>query len=81
MPAARPPTIRAAKSTPIEGAKAATRSAGIVRAMPEEQDSLAAVAIADRAEVENGAGEPEGVGDRDQIEIGLRSIEMLADVG
>ena len=48
---------------------------------PHEQDPLAAVAIADRAEVENGAGEPEGVGDCDQVEIGLRSIEMLADVG
>ena len=34
MPAERPPTTRAAKSTSVDGANAATIEAGIVMSMP-----------------------------------------------
>ena len=40
---------------------------------------LPAVAVAERAEPEHRAGQPERVADRDEVERGLASIERLAD--
>ena len=47
----------------------------------QEQHQLAAVAVAERAEVEHRGGQAERVADRDQVERRLRGVERLADVG
>ena len=70
--AERPGRRRARRRT---GAYAASRQAGIDSAMPEQQHQLAAVAVAERAEVEHRGGEPERVADRDQVERRLRGVE------
>ena len=67
MPAASPPSTRATTSTVSEGAHAASRQAGIDEGRAQHEQQLAAVAIADRAEVEHRGGEPERVADRDQV--------------
>ena len=46
----------------------------------EQQQRLAPVAVADRAEVEDGGGEAERVADRDQVDHRLAGVEGLADV-
>ena len=81
MPAASPPRTRATKRTPDDGAKPASRHAGIVSDMPEDDHQLAPVPVAQRPEPEHGGGEPERVADRDQVERRLRRVERLADVG
>ena len=47
----------------------------------EDQHQLAAVAVAERAEVEHRGGEAERVADGDEVELGLAGVERLADVG
>ena len=47
---------------------------------PQHQQGLAAVAIADRAEVEDRRRQPERVADRDQVDHRLAGVEVLADV-
>ena len=47
----------------------------------QDQHQLAAVAVAERAEVEHRRSETERVPDRDQVERRLRGVERLADVG
>ena len=59
---------------------AASSEAGIASAVPSQQHLLAAVAVAERAEVEDRGGEPERVADGDQVEAGLAGVEGLADV-
>ena len=81
MPAERPPTTRAAKSTVSDGAKPATSDAGIGQPHAEDDHELAAVAVAERAEPEHGGGEAERVADRDEVQRRLRRVERLADVG
>ena len=43
---------------------------------PEDEQQLAPVAVADRAEVEHRGGEAERVADRDEVERGLRGVEV-----
>ena len=81
MPAASPPSTRAPISTSTDGAQAASRHAGTERTTPEQQHHLAPVAIAERAQVEHGRGEAERVADGHQVELRLRGVERLADVG
>ena len=81
MPAATPPSSRATKRTPSEGAKPASSEAGIESPMPEQQHHLAPVAVAERAEVEDRGRQPERVADGDQVERRLAGAEGLADVG
>ena len=59
----------------------ASRHAGIDSSTPSDQHHLAAVAVAERAEVQHRRRQTERVADRDQVEGGLRRVERLADVG
>ena len=79
-PAATPPSSRAANSTPSDGAKPASRQAGIASAGAEHEHQLAPVAVADRAEVEHRGGEPERVADGDEVQPRLPGVEVLRDV-
>ena len=47
---------------------------------PQQQHRLAAVAVADRAQVEDRGRQPERVPDRDQVDDRLAGVEVLADV-
>ena len=81
MPAARPPISRAAKSTVSVGAQAARMHAGIDEPDAEDEHELAAVAVAERTEVEHRGGKAQRVADGDEVERGLRGVERLPDVG
>lgn len=48
---------------------------------PEVQHHLAAVAIAQSAEIQHGGGEPERVPDSDQVQLDLAGVEREADRG
>jgi hypothetical protein len=76
-----PPRMRAATSISMLGAQAAMRQAGTDSATPSEQHQLAAVAVAERTQPEHRRGQPERVADRHHVELGLRRVEGLADVG
>jgi hypothetical protein len=47
----------------------------------DDEQELAPVPVADRAEVQHRRGEPERVADRDQIELRLRRVEFPPDLG
>ena len=47
----------------------------------EDQQQLAPVAVADRAEVQDRRGEAERVADRDEVQRHLRGVEFPADLG
>ena len=79
MPAASPPRIRAQISTSSVGAHAGEAVGRDRQQHPEDEQQLAPVPVADRAEVQDRGGEPEGVADRDQVQRGLRRVEGVAD--
>ena len=81
MPAASPPTTRAANRTSIEGARAASRRRRDRQRHAQDEHHLAPVAVAQRAEVEHGGGEAERVADRDEVERGLPRVEGRPDDG
>jgi hypothetical protein len=81
MPAAMPPTTRATKRTPIEGAKPGQQRGRDRQSHAEQQHHLAPVTITERAEVEHRCRQAERVADRDQVERRLAGVEVLADVG
>ena len=48
---------------------------------PENQQELPPVAVADGAEVQDRGSQPQRIADRDEVELGLRRVEVLPDRG
>ena len=62
--------------TSIVGAKAAKQAGRDRRRDAEDQHQLAAVPVAQRAEPQDRSGEAERVADRDEVQRGLRRVEV-----
>ena len=79
MPADTPPTMRAPMRTSIDGANAAKQAGRDRKADAQQQQHLAPVVVAHRAEPQDRRGQAKGVADRDQVELRLGRVEREPD--